>query len=362
MNPRLATQVTWGGRSGGSLRALVGAARVRLDAGGVRAAFGELEVEGATCVAGARWAWSDEGEAREREGEARATERRGEASGRAGDACVGEARMTGRAEGSQEFVTGDGVASLRAALLRACADVPGGRGALALSGGVDSAVLAGLLGRRVVAYTLAPEFAGYGEVEEARAVAGRFGVELREVAVREADYVEGLPAAIRGCESALYNLHPVSRLLLARAARADGVEWMITGDGADEIFKKTRGADYLPIVGAMMRAAGLTAVAPFLAAGVAERVVGDPDKRALRALAGELGVPEGVAWRAKRPRLAPAMDLRGLVGGEEVAALGRCLGRAPGDATDRERVGWTTLALLTRCFPGMDLSCVGSPG
>lgn len=321
MNPRLATLVRWGGREGASLRALVGAARVRLDADGVRMAFGEVEADGAMCVAGARWAW---------------------------------ARFEGDEAGAR--------AGLAEALRRACDDVPGGRGALALSGGVDSAVLAGLLRGRVVAYTLAPTFAGYGEVEEAREVAGRLGVELREVVVREEDYVESLPAAIRGCECALYNLHPVSRYLVARAARADGAAWLMTGDGADEVFRGTSGADYLPVVGALTRAAGLEAVAPFLAAGVATSVERDDGKRALRALACELGVPEAIAWRAKRPRMAPSMQVQRLVEDEEVAALGRCLGRVPGDATDRERVGWTTLALFIKNFPGIDLSCVGSPG
>ena len=57
MNPRLETRVEWGGAAGPSLRDLIGAARVRLDPEGVRAAFGEIEATGATCIAGARWAW-----------------------------------------------------------------------------------------------------------------------------------------------------------------------------------------------------------------------------------------------------------------------------------------------------------------
>ena len=57
MNPRLETQVEWGERVGPSLCALVGAAPVRLDPEGVRAAFGEIEPTGATCIAGARRPW-----------------------------------------------------------------------------------------------------------------------------------------------------------------------------------------------------------------------------------------------------------------------------------------------------------------
>lgn len=320
MNPRLATEVVYEGRRGASLRALVGAGRVRLDAHGVRAAFGEVPADGTMCVAGARWAWVEPGEA----------------------AVAG---------------------SLRAALTEACANVPDGRGALALSGGVDSAALAGLLRGRVVAYTLAPTFAGYGEAEAAEAIAGRLGVELRRVVVTEADFVEALPAAIRACETALYNLHPVSRLLVARAARADGAEWLMTGDGADEVFNNFNycgTSDYLPIVGALTRAAGLTAVAPFLDPVVVASVRRDPEKRALRALAEELGVPEVIVRGPKRPWLAPAMDLARVTDREAIGAIGRCLGRAPTNDGDRARVGWTTLALLVRSFPGIDLSCVGS--
>ena len=51
------TRVEWGGAAGPSLRGLIGAARVHLDLEGVRAAFGEIEATGATCIAGARWAW-----------------------------------------------------------------------------------------------------------------------------------------------------------------------------------------------------------------------------------------------------------------------------------------------------------------
>jgi hypothetical protein len=314
MNPRLETRVEWGGAAGPSLRGLIGAARVHLDLEGVRAAFGEIEATGATCIAGARWAWP---------------------------------APTRRAEPRP-------LAELLAA---ACANIPPGRVALALSGGVDSAVLAALLRGRVVAYTLAPALPGYNEGSEAQAIADAIGIPLRTVAASAADYVDSLPAAIRACECPLYNLHPVSRLLLARAIRADGFDLLITGDGADEVFRGGSGGDYLPIVGALTRAAGLVAVAPFLDPVVVAGAAADGEKRALRALASELGVPPAIAWSPKVPRFAPPIDLSAHRDDARIAALGRCLGRRPGQATDRERVAWTTLALFAGEFPGLDLSC-----
>lgn len=322
MNPRLASLVQWRGHSGPSLRGLIGAARVRLDPEGVRAAFGETEPTGATCILGARREWPQKWPHFGRSAPAR---------------------------------------PLRDLLTAACAQLPAGPAALALSGGVDSAVLAAILRDRVVAYTLAPELPGYSEASEAQTIADQLGVTLRWVTVREDDYVTALPAAIRECECPLYNLHPVSRHLLARAVRADGFDVLISGDGADEVFRGSDGADYLPIVGSLTRAAGLVACAPFLDPTMAPWVAADPDKRALRSLACELGVPEAIAWRAKAPRFAPAMDLARHHDPAQIAALARSLGRTPATTTDRERVAWTTLALFAREFPGLDLSCVGSP-
>ncbi len=311
MNPRLATVIERQGERGGSLRGLVGASRVQLDGDGVRAAFGEVPADGATCIAGAHWSWLTVG---------------------GGDAC----------------------ATIRDALVEACARAPAGRVALALSGGVDSAVLAALLGARATVYTLESNLSGYCEAEEAQAVADHLGIALRRVRVDAEAFVGSLPDVIRGCEAPLYNLHPVSRHLLARAVRADGFDVLITGDGADEVFGGTTGGDYLPIVGALTRAVGLAAWAPFLDPAVAATVERDPGKRALRELAVEIGVPAEVAFRAKRPRFAPALDLGRYWDAVRIAELGRMLGRTPTRATDRACVGWTTLGLFAQDYPGLE--------
>lgn len=317
MNPELAAPLHWRGQTGPSLRALVGSTRVELDPAGVRAAFGEAEPGDATCILGAARPWP---------------------------------RLPRRAPPRP----------LPPLLRAACANIPPGPAALALSGGVDSAVLAALLRGHVRAYTLVPDLPGYSEAHEAQAIADALAIPLRRVHVGEHDFLAALPAAIAACECPLYNLHPVSRLLLARAARADGCAVLVSGDGADEVFRGTSGADYLPIVGALTRAAGLTAFAPFLDPVLAAAAQ-DPGKQALRELACELGVPEAIAWRPKAPRYAPAMDLSRHHDADHIAALARSLGRAPASSSDRERMAWTTLSLFARNLPGLDLSCVASP-
>lgn len=314
----------WRGKRGPSLAGLVGGASVWLDPDGVSAAFGEREHNGTTCIDGARLVLP----------ERFAPVRR-------------DPTMLRRAPARP----------LRGLLAQACARLPAGRVALALSGGVDSAVLAALLGTRATVYTLVPDLSGYGEEAEASAVAARLGLPLRRVHVGAEDYVQTLPAVIAACECPLYNLHPVSRYLLARAVRADGLDVLVTGDGADEVFRGTSGADYLPIVDALVRAAGLVPATPFLAPGVAPFLAEDPGKRALRALALELGIPEEIALRPKQPRFAPPIDLTALWDAERIDALARMLGRTASAGSDRERVGWSTLALFSRGFPGLALLC-----
>lgn len=312
------TYYEWRGTRGASLAGLVGAARVQLDVIGVRAALGHGEMNARTCIAGAR--------------------------------RVLPARLAGvkRREPPRP---------LAGLLTDALTRLPSGPVALALSGGVDSAVLAALLRGRATAYTLVPALPGYSEEHEAVEVAERLGVPLRRVHVGAEDYVRSLSAVISACECPLYNLHPVSRYLLAQAVRADGHDNLITGDGADEVFRGTSGADYLPIVDALARAAGLRPFTPFRQDSVAPFVAEDGEKRALRALALELGVPEQIALHPKRPRFAPPIDLSSLWDGPRICELAALLGWPPGQVDDRDLVGRVTLALHSRNFPGLVLSC-----
>ncbi|MEO6953913.1 MAG: asparagine synthase-related protein [Polyangia bacterium] len=209
------------------------------------------------------------------------------------------------AEAEAEALHGDLEAKLSAQL-----DV----GAFALSGGVDAALLLALAvrrGRRPVAYTLRPRLCrddgSYDEHAAALAIGRALGVEVIVVDATDEDFVEALPDALRAIEVPLYNLHPVARLLLARRVAADGHTALVTGDGADQRCARRDGHDYLPLVAALTRAAGLSWVCPYLHPSLVELDATTSEKPELRALlARDLAA---VAATPKRPRLAPSIAL-----------------------------------------------------
>jgi asparagine synthetase B (glutamine-hydrolysing) len=248
---------------------------------------------------------------------------------------------------------GDLAALMSAAVMRF---LDGRRAAIALSGGLDSALLLALLRAvdvRLPAFILAPRIDGYSERTAAEANARAFGVETIVVEVAADDYRVALPEAIGAVEEPLYNLHPVSRFLLARAMRAAGVELMLTGDGADQVMRRDDSADYLPLVHALAHAAGVATATPFLDEDVIAHLLGeppDPDKRSLRALAATLGVPASVVQRPKESRLAPPLPLG--VEDAQIAALAAELGRTPRLSDEPSRVRWATGALLAEAVRG----------
>jgi hypothetical protein len=138
------THYTWRGARGPSLVGLVGPASVVLDPAGVRAALGQGDVGEATVIAGAR------------------------------RICPARLVQPPRRESARP---------LGGLLAAALESLPAGPVALALSGGVDSAVLAALLRERATLYTLAPALPGYSEEAEATEVAARLGGPLRTVRV-----------------------------------------------------------------------------------------------------------------------------------------------------------------------------------
>ena len=128
------------------------------------------------------------------------------------------------------------VSSLQAACLR-CADAEPPV-ALALSGGIDSAVIAAVLagsGRRLPGYQCAFGGADPAERGRAHAAAQRLGIELREVDVG----AEVLTRATTLAECAAQPIADPSILVthaLARAVAADGIRVLLSGEGADELL------------------------------------------------------------------------------------------------------------------------------
>ena len=187
-------------------------------------------------------------------------------------------------------------------------------GAFALSGGVDAALLLALAvrkGLRPVAYTLRPRLesddGSYDEHAAALRIGRQLGVEVVVVEATDDDFVEALPDALRAIEVPLYNLHPVARILLSRRVAADGHTALVTGDGADQRCGRRDGHDYLPLVAALTRVAGLEWVCPYLHPSLVELDDTTADKPALRALLAR-DLPD-VAATPKRPRLAPPISL-----------------------------------------------------
>lgn len=222
------------------------------------------------------------------------------------------------------------------------------RPALALGGGLDAAVVLALWARSGVplptVLTVETGLAGYDEVEAARAIAASVGARVVAVQAPPAEVLACLDDAVIACETPLYNLHPVTRLILARAARKFGFETLVTGDGADAVLAGVPDGDYVPLMAALTRAAGVTLASPFLAERVVCAALAEtraPNKARLRAIAETLGLPHG----DKVTRMFPALDLSE-VWGARSAALALEAELPWRVESDRDRVGWLTLERL----------------
>ena len=245
--------------------------------------------------------------------------------------------------------------SLRDALVEAIADIVETDRplALALSGGLDSALCLAIvlreLGRRLPVFTLAIDIPGYGERELTRDIARRFDVELHEIPASADDYRDQLPAAIAAVEVPMFNPHPVSKLLLARALAREGFAAVLTGDAADQIFSGAPQHNYLPLVGRLFRSQGIEPCSPFFDPRVlahAAAVPPDPHKRVLRAAA-ERWLPASKSRAAKTRRLAPDLGVERLVVPGRLEGIAGRLGvPAPRMEDPRQRCGYATLCML----------------
>ncbi|HPT16790.1 MAG TPA: asparagine synthase C-terminal domain-containing protein [Kiritimatiellia bacterium] len=121
---------------------------------------------------------------------------------------------------------------LRAIIARKLSPTTG----ILLSGGIDSAILAALLPRGTRAYTIRFNAARFlDESIQARVYAERLGLRHSVVAVDWADYAAFAPALMVRKKAPLHAIE-VALHKAARAARADGLDALIVGNGADSTF------------------------------------------------------------------------------------------------------------------------------
>ena len=231
----------------------------------------------------------------------------------------------------------------------------GKRVALALSGGLDSALLLALLASSFrstmpAIYVLAPRLPS-GDAYDKSATAARLArsLDLKAIVIeaREQDFRLGLPACVAQAETPLFNVHPVAKHLLFEQLAGDEIDVVITGDGADQVFAGAPSELYLPIVGALAEASGVALCCPFLDEAVlalAARSALDPHKTALRdAARGKL--PDALVDAPEVARPAPAIDLTCFEDLPRFERLARLLDRPLRLDDARARVAWTTLSL-----------------
>jgi len=227
------------------------------------------------------------------------------------------------------------------------------RVAIALSGGLDSALVLAMLRARgrddIPVFTLATHLKGYCELETTRSTARALGVnDLQVIETNAEEMIAAFPAVIAAAECPLFNLHPVSRWILATKLCREGYEVLITGDGADQVFAGSDPRNYLPIIGALTRAAGMELRSPFLnEVVIASAPEPTSDKAALRAVARHV-LPAECVRGPKTATYAPPLDVSAHWRADAIATLANRLGiAAPSPGASRESVLWTSLGLLS---------------
>jgi asparagine synthase (glutamine-hydrolysing) len=113
-------------------------------------------------------------------------------------------------------------------------DVPVG---VFLSGGIDSASLAGILargGERTCTFSLVFREAEYSEAEYSQAVAKAFGTQHHELLVSQADALAAIPGALRAMDQP--SIDGLNTYLVSQHTRAAGIKVALSGLGGDELF------------------------------------------------------------------------------------------------------------------------------
>lgn len=109
-----------------------------------------------------------------------------------------------------------------------------------LSGGIDSStvsgVFSGICPSPVKTYTIGFDVKGYDEMEYARIAARHFKLSSREYYVTPQDVEEAIPLIAQAYDEPFGNSSALPVYYCALAAKRDGIDVMLAGDGGDELF------------------------------------------------------------------------------------------------------------------------------
>ena len=126
-------------------------------------------------------------------------------------------------------------------LLRECVSRAKGQDEVAtfLSGGTDSSTISGVLKEvagKVQTYSIGFDANGFDEMVYARIAGKRFGLDMNEYYLQQADILEAIPVIASHYDEPFANESAIPTYFCAKLAAADGFKVMLAGDGGDEIF------------------------------------------------------------------------------------------------------------------------------
>ncbi len=179
---------------------------------------------------------------------------------------------------------------------------------VALSGGLDSQVIALLaqdLGYDVKGYFLSSGIHGYCEKSEILSFAEKYKIKTEEISVTQSDFVNEHSTLVQLTEYPIYNLHAVSKLLLAQQLKARGVFQIFSGDGADQMISGAHFCDLYFLTKLCFEKMNIALQAPYVCAEMRHWVKANGpliNKEPLRELAQKKW---GLAPIAKKPTLFP---------------------------------------------------------
>lgn len=137
---------------------------------------------------------------------------------------------------------------------------------LALSGGTDSWFLFRLLKENKIPFrpiSLTFEKENYGEEELVKSYADVNAKEIHFIRISKRQMLEAFYRFSHRLKIPIYNLHAVSKWVLAEQCKELGFSHVVSGDGADQWFERINPCDLLPITQRCFRHVSVELWTPF---------------------------------------------------------------------------------------------------